>query len=295
MIYSLGSKFLYHAFLFRLHVLLSGTSCNMEKNHLYAASTCGNVRNVSYLFRLKCDKKGCGHSEFELACENDHTILYLYAGQYYMTSIHCHYNDTGDIKGYLMVVDDGLQMGNYSSLPRYPLALSNFSINHLYYPSIRNLVVFVKCSQPVASILFVETTPCIEGAYTNDTPPNLSQVKVYSYALHGSSSVDKFRFVGPLDIENSCTITMMSFASDYIWVYEEDQDYYVSLLPYKSLHNLMAEGFNLSYYKLNPPYGASQLCFVGFTCRRQRCSYYKSSKRLSQKLFFLSFSSSSFS
>ncbi|KAL3725508.1 hypothetical protein ACJRO7_030525 [Eucalyptus globulus] len=252
------SKF--RVLLFILHVLLLlGTSCGAKNNHLCAPSSCGDVRVIQYPFRLKDDPKSCGRSEYELVCENNRTVLYLYAGRYYVKSIYYdnnfedyfYGNINGDyfsgningdyFSGKITVVDDGLQKSKCSSHPRYSLARSNFSDDDPYrldsvFPYVS--VVFMKCSQPVASARYINTEPCNEGEYPSDTPPNISQMKWYSYAMYWFSKTEKALRVG--DIKDSCNITMMTFFSGY-------NSYNRVGPPYKDLHNMMAEGFNLYY------------------------------------------------
>ncbi|XP_018726608.2 rust resistance kinase Lr10 [Eucalyptus grandis] len=245
-------------------LLLLGTNCDAKKNHLCTPSSCGEIRNISYPFRLKGDPKDCGNSRYELACENNHTVLYLYAGRYYVKSIHYgSYIDQYNFSGDITVVDDGLQKGDCSSLPRYSLASSNFSIFYPYrFRNANTEVAFMKCSQPVTSTSYIDTKPCIEGAYSADTPPYFSQMKVYSYAVQQLQ-------VG--DIKDSCTVTMMAFASDQISRWKGDQ---YGSLPYKDLHNKMVEGFNLSYPPDNSWKRLFPCHFLGFGFRREYCGYY---------------------
>ncbi|XP_030467109.2 PR5-like receptor kinase [Syzygium oleosum] len=276
MINYLGYLFMCRVFLLILHVLLLGTSCSAKKNHLCAASSCGEVRNISYPFRLKGDPKGCGHSKYELICENNRTVLYLQDGRYYVKSIHYDfYLDKDNFHGRTTVVDDGLQEGNCSSLPRYSLAWSNISRNSPYYPYFGGFVVFVKCSLPIPSTWYVDTKPCIEGAYPAGTPPNFPQTKVYSYANYG------FNGLRASDIKDSCTITMMALAWDYFWGWERDQYDRASLSSYKDLHSVMAAGFNISYGKNKySGSGEPRLCFLGFGYRTERCSHYNSNNSM---------------
>ncbi|KAL3752901.1 hypothetical protein ACJRO7_000317 [Eucalyptus globulus] len=277
---SLGSVLMYRVFMLILHVLLLGTSCGAKKNQLCAASSCGEVRNISYPFRLKGDPKDCGLSKYELVCENNRTVLYLHAGRYYVKSIfYYYYYDKDFFSGNITVVDDGLQKGNCSSLPRYLLAPSNFSfdddiyriyrIHDIYSDSrISPAVAFLKCPQSVNSTSYVETKPCIEGSYSADTSPNISQMKGYSYAV---------KLPQVTDIKDSCTITMTALASSDAWGREGDGYNRVSS-PYKDLHNMMAQGFNLSFY---PEYTSTTrrylFCFLGFRylrIGREWCSPY---------------------
>ncbi|KAL3725167.1 hypothetical protein ACJRO7_030219 [Eucalyptus globulus] len=247
MIISLSSILTLRVLLLVSHVLLLlGMSCGAKINHLCAPSSCGEIRNISNPFRLKDDPKHCGNSHYELACENNRTILYLYAGRYYVKSIYYgFYDNQYHFDGNITVVDDGLQKGNCSSLPRYPLRYSNFLSYPIKYSNINPdygyvggyalVVAFVKCSQPIASASYVDTKPCIEGAYSADTSPYFSQMKVYSYAVQHLKAGD---------LKDSCIITMTALVSDQISGQEGDQN---GSLTYKDLHNKMAEGFNLSY------------------------------------------------
>ncbi|KHN05169.1 hypothetical protein glysoja_028067 [Glycine soja] len=78
------------------------------------------ITNITYPFRLKGDPKGCGDNRYELACENNVTVLYLYSGKYHVQAIN--YNNFT-----IRVVDPGVQQPNCSSLPRYFLSPTNFS------------------------------------------------------------------------------------------------------------------------------------------------------------------------
>ncbi|KAL3714273.1 hypothetical protein ACJRO7_006238 [Eucalyptus globulus] len=266
MINSLCSICMYHVLLFILQVLLLGTSCGAKKNHLCIASSCGEIRNISYPFRLKNDPKYCGNSKFELVCENNRTVLYLQAdSRYYVKSIYYDsYHDESSFRGYITVVDDGLQEGNCSSLPRHSLRRAIF--RRVFDNYLSRQVVFVKCLLPVASNSYLDTKPCIEGAYSAGTPPNFSQTKGYSYAaLEAHAS----------DIKDFCTITAVTFASDYFSCWERDQYYRVCpsySSSYKDIHNGMARGFNLSYQNGG---GLAALCILGFDYR-ERCRVYDS-------------------
>ncbi|XP_056159803.1 LEAF RUST 10 DISEASE-RESISTANCE LOCUS RECEPTOR-LIKE PROTEIN KINASE-like 2.1 [Syzygium oleosum] len=268
MINSLISMVLYHVFLLTSQVLLLGTSCDAKNDHLCVASSCGEVRNISFPFRLKDDPKSCGNSKYELACENNRTVIYLYAGRYYVKSISYNLDHDGYVFGAIKVVDDGLQKGNCSSLPHYSIANSNFSLSsnqyHLPYASLP--MIFMKCSQPVTSALYINTKPCIDGAYSADTPPSISQMKEYSYAVQSGSDLK----VG--DIKDSCTITMIALASD-ISGWKGDQ--YNGSSRYKDVHNMMSQGFDLTYYTDPSSFLDYSFCLVGFSFGGMFCQLLK--------------------
>ncbi|KAK7377201.1 hypothetical protein VNO80_02622 [Phaseolus coccineus] len=84
------------------------------------SSSCGKIANINYPFRLKGDPEECGEERYELDCENNVTVLYLYSAQYHVQAIN--------YKNYTVrVVDPALQHHNLSSLPLRFLSRSNFS------------------------------------------------------------------------------------------------------------------------------------------------------------------------
>jgi len=67
----------YAALLF-LQIIAIYHSCSARKNSNYCSpSSCGNIHNISYPFRLNTDPKSCGHKSYELVCENNRPTLYL--------------------------------------------------------------------------------------------------------------------------------------------------------------------------------------------------------------------------
>ncbi|ESR61587.1 hypothetical protein CICLE_v10017728mg, partial [Citrus x clementina] len=50
-------------------------------------SSCGDVKNISYPFRLKGNPAGYSNPESELSCESNKTILELNSGNYYVKRI----------------------------------------------------------------------------------------------------------------------------------------------------------------------------------------------------------------
>ena len=51
-------------------------SATAKVNHHHCApSSCGNIHNIRFPFRLKNDPENCGDSKYELSCENNHTVL----------------------------------------------------------------------------------------------------------------------------------------------------------------------------------------------------------------------------
>ena len=98
-----------------LVILSSHHSCSARKNtsNYCAPSSCGNIHNISYPFRLNTDPKGCGNKYFELTCENNvHPTLYLDMEKYLVQAIN--YSDFT-----IRLVDAAVQKDDCFSIPHH--------------------------------------------------------------------------------------------------------------------------------------------------------------------------------
>jgi hypothetical protein len=142
-------------------------------------SSCGNIRNISYPFRLEGDPKHCGDQRYTLSCENNQTVLYLYAGKYYVRHIsYANYT--------IRVVDPGILNDNDSFIARYPLDPTNFSSGDPYQveyfsQSEQVSVVFLKCEKPVNSPWYFDISCLKNGVYSSNS--SLSHSKKHAYFL----------------------------------------------------------------------------------------------------------------
>ncbi|KAF3433876.1 hypothetical protein FNV43_RR24979 [Rhamnella rubrinervis] len=101
-----------------------------DHTHPCPPSSCGNIRNISYPFRLQTDPDHCSDLSYNLSCENNNTrtVLYLYAGKYYVQAIN-YINQT------IRLVDSNVVEGDCSSIPLYTLSPYNFSDSYRGYRS----------------------------------------------------------------------------------------------------------------------------------------------------------------
>ncbi|KAJ8752897.1 hypothetical protein K2173_008632 [Erythroxylum novogranatense] len=145
-------------------VVLCLRTCISQQNHRCPPSSCGNLHNISYPFRLQSDPSHSGFPFYELSCVKNVTVLYLYNGVYFLQSIN--YNNFT-----LRVTDAGVQNNDCSSVPAYSFSGSIFTFRDPYGfqtnswfesedPS--RVMLFVKCGRMVDSSLYVSTSPCIE-------------------------------------------------------------------------------------------------------------------------------------
>ncbi|KAK6925975.1 Wall-associated receptor kinase, galacturonan-binding domain [Dillenia turbinata] len=230
-------------------VVFSQFLCMAAKgNHSCSPSSCGNLRNISYPFRLKTDPRRCGDFRYELACENNNSlpVLYLFSGKYYVQTIN-YRNYT------IRVVDpDLIRSDNWSSsLPLYPLGNYNFTGYNTYPPPytihknqgpwyskeyVAQTLIFVSCLNPVNSKRYVRMAPRgFDGA-------------PYSYVLAG--------YVTAGDLVESCRVESMAMTS-------------LSLLTVRAnwsfgdVINEMAFGFELSWFNVRCK-APHSWCYIDF-------------------------------
>ncbi|KAL6187486.1 hypothetical protein ACLB2K_038884 [Fragaria x ananassa] len=175
-------------------------------------SSCGDIHNISYPFRLQQDPEQCGDLNHTLECNhNNITVLRLFSQEYYVKAINY---------GTIRVVDPGLEKNNCSSLPRFPLSKSNF-IDYpgdLSWQPNADSVIFLKCANPVNCSRYVSTAPCINS-------------EMYGYAVKGG--------MYPEEVENGCTVYWMGLTTRMPYG-EEDRN-----VSYQDIHDQMVYGFKL--------------------------------------------------
>ncbi|KAG5121594.1 hypothetical protein JHK84_039934 [Glycine max] len=204
-----------------------------EQEHGCPPSSCGKITSITYPFRLKGDPKSCGHNRYELACENNVTVLYLYSGKYHVQAIN--YNNFT-----VRVVDPGVQQQNYSSLPRYFLSQSNFSDSYSdatdpYQAGLKPInnwawlifqhVVFMNCSHPVTyNRKYVDTAPCV----------NSDSKGYYIYSIAGDLKAH--------DFEVGCHVKLVALTS--WWGFDTNNH------SYTAMHTGLVYGFEISWMHL---------------------------------------------
>jgi hypothetical protein len=236
-------------------------------------SSCGNIHNISYPFWLNGDPTICGDPKYNLSCENNQTVLYLYDGRYYVQEI--------DYNNYtIRVVDSGIQKDNYSFIPRYSLGSSNFSLRDPYtpsYPSIQvsseadqssyscnvrggfddlhyqRYMVFVNCEKQVKSRLYLDISTCFKnGVYSSNS--FLSHSKRYTYVIADQITV--------LDLEESCQIEQMSLATTSWLPYWPNNHSSVRYFLCNDFYDAVVSGFMLSWFQATCDNFTDSYCYI---------------------------------
>ncbi|XP_061996552.1 rust resistance kinase Lr10-like [Rosa rugosa] len=238
----------------RLVLLLLGlctVASHAKDDHHCQPSSCGDIHNISYPFRLNGDPKNCGKSRYNLSCENKVTVLHLYSGKYYVLAIN-YGNYT------IRVVDANIRKDNCSSLPRYSLASYNFSYkdpySHYIWKGVSWLqldrfelskpIIFMSCeNRPGNSSLYVDTASCINAT------------SGHSFVIAGDLDAS--------DLWDSCRIDLMVLTS---WIGTKDVN-----SSYIDIHNELLYGFELSWLDSYRGSRSYRECYVDTNTHKVDC------------------------
>uniref|UniRef100_A0A6N2L9Y9 Wall-associated receptor kinase galacturonan-binding domain-containing protein n=1 Tax=Salix viminalis TaxID=40686 RepID=A0A6N2L9Y9_SALVM len=248
----------YSALLF-LVILAGHHSCSATNN--CAPSSCGNITNISYPFRLKTDLKSCGRKEYELRCENNRTTVYLQRVKYYVQAI------AYDPEFTIRLVEADFQKDDCLSIPRH----SSIAFDYHYYPfsyaysSV--LLTFISCPNPTPSppFNFVNTSSCKNGSIYS---PSFRHMEGYSYVM--------FSYYVKVMVGDHYEVVMVGEIAEVPDLCRIDLIYAAPLFSSKQnitnmslieVHDILAYGFELSWSGAACDYAKeNHLKLDGYSC-----------------------------
>ncbi|EYU21068.1 hypothetical protein MIMGU_mgv1a024005mg, partial [Erythranthe guttata] len=150
--YILLLKCFYYWIIIQYFVQITTSSNDDDNPKPCVPSSCGEIRNISYPFRLNTDPKRCGHPKYELSCENNTTSLYLNSHKYLVQVINYHnytirltdasiQNDSCSFPNHSLSGSDFGNFGSTYSIKRYD---RYFSLHGITWP-----ITFISCPYPV--------------------------------------------------------------------------------------------------------------------------------------------------
>ena len=179
---------LLHAFFLSICVVVG------KDGQICSPSSCGDIRNISYPFRLKSDPPSCGFPQYELICENNRTMVNLqeyYGGKYekYLVTQINYHNYT------IRVVDHPGIVKKQNCWISSPLhSIPAFDTPSPYEFPYSYTIILMKCEESVSQNHYIPIVSCNTTGYPSSSSPT------YVYAVF----VDYNLTVG--DIPNSCTV-----------------------------------------------------------------------------------------
>ncbi|GLT36084.1 hypothetical protein SLA2020_104890 [Shorea laevis] len=213
------------AALFLLLALIHET-CSAKDKHYCPPSSCGNILNISYPFRLNTDPPHCGETAYQsysLSCEKNLTVFPSKSGKFYVKSIN-YDNQT------IRVADASVEEGS-CSIPQYSW---DFSTPFPYYDQYSERILFISCENLVNASRYVEAPACINGSsfFTPYRPE--SEGKRYYYVKIGTPT--------PHELKPSCRIELMALIPSMRGKHYKN-------LSYVNIHQGLSYGIDLSWWQ----------------------------------------------
>ncbi|KAH0775779.1 hypothetical protein KY290_007190 [Solanum tuberosum] len=199
-------------------------TCHARKSKYYCPpSACGDIRNISYPFRLNTDPEYCGEDqEFELACEGNQTVIWLFSKKLHVQGIS-YDNQT------IHLVDPTFQTQGQDDLCSFRTQLNFYQYNRIfqsdtftngYYKTIAEPIFMFNCPFAVNnSSTFVEISGC--------------KLSRYTYLKIGEMNVS--------EVSDGCRAEFIGLTS---WPNIKDAENNISLSDF---HQAILYGFELSY------------------------------------------------
>lgn len=130
-------------------------------DHQICTSSCGDVKNISYPFRLNTDPPSCGDKDYELSCQNNKTTILEFHSEKYLVKQISYDNQT------IRLVDANFENGTCNLPGRSPKKVDETITGDYRYkgPVIRrySYVSFFKCSANITHPAYARV-PCFISA-----------------------------------------------------------------------------------------------------------------------------------
>jgi hypothetical protein len=230
-----------------LVILSTHHSCSATKNtsNYCAPSSCGNIHNISYPFRLNTDPKSCGNKNYELACENNvRPTLYLNMVKYYVQAIN--YSDFT-----IRLVDAAVKKDDCFSIPHH--SLTEELLRSYYYEinwTDSSVLTFLCCNNQMQNPpdYIMDASSCKNGSGTTYNSSSSSSISSPSCVnMEGHSYV----MVGEdiHDVPDLCRINL---------IYSVPKN--MRNMSYTDVHDILVYGFELSWFSFCCNYSTENRC-----------------------------------
>ncbi|XP_073125318.1 LEAF RUST 10 DISEASE-RESISTANCEUS RECEPTOR-LIKE PROTEIN KINASE-like 2.3 [Henckelia pumila] len=223
-----------------------------DQNSSCNPSSCGDIRNISYPFRLKDDPQDCGDSNYEISCENNITAasIYVYSRKYHVQAIN-YQNYT------IRLADPNIKNNDTCSFPSYFPNWYNLSrYNGFPYSifsqdlttdgraiQIARPITFLSCPFPLNETPFIPTDTCRPSSSNTSVTP-------HTYI--------KFGYLYARDVRDLCRIDLVTMASSPLIYSDQENDPSLS-----EIHDSLQYGFEVSWSSV---YCANKNCSKNEVC-----------------------------
>ena len=230
-----------YAALLLLVILSTHHGCSARKNNNYCTpSSCGNIHNISYPFRLNTDPESCGNKGYELVCENSvRPTLNLSMVKYYVQAIN--YSDFT-----IRLVEAGVRKDDCFPIPHH--SIMRYISPSAYYDR-RSIIIgyqevtFICCENQILDPPWniLDTSSCKNGSRTAYNSSSSSSISSPSCIKEGHSYVI---VEGQLqDLPDLCRINLIYSVPEFLLPENRTN------MSYIDVHDVLVHGFELSWLR----------------------------------------------
>ncbi|KAG6391578.1 hypothetical protein SASPL_149334 [Salvia splendens] len=199
-------------------------------------SHCGIIPNISHPFRLKGDPMNCGDSKYELACENNVTVMYLSSHKYLVKSIN--YGNSTIRLVDASITDEACSFPKHSTYSynfrdEYPFSTSSdWIFKDKNDPGVAWPINIVSCPYRLEdSSNFTDVTGCFSGE--NSVGVSNSSRARYTYVKVGGMTAS--------DVRDKCSVDLIVMTSLKFKDFKN--------VTLSRIHDALLYGFELSWFQ----------------------------------------------
>ncbi|XP_049348953.1 uncharacterized protein LOC125822990 [Solanum verrucosum] len=216
---------------FTLIIFLQTCNARKSKHHYCPPSACGHIRNIRDPFHLNTDPKDCHYPGYELACEGNQTVMWLFSEKLHVQGIDYHNKKIRLVDPTLQTQDDLCSFRPQFNINQYYSVIDLHYYTCDYSKTFLDPIFLLNCPFAVNNSAFVEISGC--------------KLSRYTYLKIGETKAS--------EVNDGCRVQFIGLTS---WPNIKDAENNISLSDF---HQAILYGFELRYYLWRSPENISDI------------------------------------
>ncbi|KAK4711328.1 hypothetical protein R3W88_005841 [Solanum pinnatisectum] len=151
---------------FTLIIFLQTCNARKSKHYYCPPSACGHIRNIRDPFRLNTDPKDCHFPGYELACEGNQTVMWLFSEKFHVQGIDYDNKTIRLVDPTLQTQDDLCSFRPQFNINQYCSIIDSYYYTYDYSKTFLDPIFIFNCPFAVNNSAFVEISGCKLSRYT---------------------------------------------------------------------------------------------------------------------------------
>ncbi|XP_027770206.1 rust resistance kinase Lr10-like isoform X2 [Solanum pennellii] len=216
---------------FTLIIFLQTCNARKSKHYHCPPSACGHIRTISNPFRLNTDPKDCRYPGYELTCEGNQTLMWLFSVKLHVQGINYDNKTIRLVDPTLQTQDDLCSFRSQFNFNKYYTIIDSYYYTYDYPKTFLDPIFMFSCRFAVNNSAFVEISGC--------------KLSRYTYLKIGETNAS--------EVNDGCRVQFIGLTS---WPNIKDAENNISLSEF---HQAILYGFELRYYMWSSPQKKSDI------------------------------------